>query len=1005
MIEGRFARNCAWLLLALLAVDASRAAETVAYGPAPAWVRPAAMPTEPTGSSDAAIRLLMQDTQLAFSKQGEELYTRARARIQTPQGLAAIGTVLLPWKPSSDTLTVHALHILRGDQVIDVLGAGQRFTVLRRENNVEYAALDGVLTATIQPAGLQVGDVLDLAYTRKRSELSVGGTVEDVVGGWQELPVAHVRVRAQWPTSLAIRWKATEALGTVNETHAGPTTELSLALDNIEPLAQPAGAPARFQVLRQIEFSGFSSWSDVAARSAPLYVRAATIAAKSPLRAEIARIKQQSNDPIGRAERALVLVQDQVRYVYLGMNDGALVPAAADVTWSRRFGDCKAKTALLLALLKELDVHAEPVAVNTVLGDGLDSRLPTIGAFNHVLVRAHIGAQAYWLDGSRGGDRRLAALTIPNYRWGLPLVAPVSELVQIEAQPLIEPLVSTSIRIDATSGIHGPAPFHAEMLFGGDAGTALRLQLANLTASDLDRRLRAFWTNAYGFVEPTSVAAAFDEQTGYEKLTADGVARMVWTSDRYEANGLTVGYRADFKRQAGINHDAPFAVRFPVYARVKESVLLPYGGAQFELGGHDVDRTIAGVEYHRHAQLEHGVFEAEATIRSVATEFPYAEAEAAQTTLREMANDAVYIRAPKSYRATGKDAAAALATTPDSASAFVTRGNMLLDNHDYARAAADFDKAIAMDAKDDMAWADRGITHVWLREPDLARHDFARALSINPRNVVVFRGRGLMALIAKHYEEAIADFTTALDLEPDSRFALEKRADAYLASGADGKALADYTMVLRLQPGAIDVYGTKAEILARRGKAKDAGALADALLAANPGNGSAYATAGPMYRLAGRQADADAAFKRANAMERTPPPVAPADGYSITLVEANPPAGTPLVAGSTVEVKLTVNYSISNAVRGDIILVFQDDKNRHLEAGKRQVSRTVNGPSGTVSLSGKVKVPIDAEQVRLFVPLVPDGMRATQGELDIRYPITKAEAADGSPPAVPPPPK
>src|SRR5207245_7674926 len=41
---------------------------------------------------------------------------------------------------------------------------------------------------------------------------------------------------------------------------------------------------------------------------------------------------------------------------------GGLVPASAETTWSRRFGDCKAKTALLLAILHEFGIEAEPVA-------------------------------------------------------------------------------------------------------------------------------------------------------------------------------------------------------------------------------------------------------------------------------------------------------------------------------------------------------------------------------------------------------------------------------------------------------------------------------------------------------------------------------------------------------------------------------------------------------------------------------------------------------------------
>ena len=61
-------------------------------------------------------------------------------------------------------------------------------------------------------------------------------------------------------------------------------------------------------------------------------------------------------------------MQDKVRYVFLGMNTGGYVPADADVTWARRFGDCKGKTTLLLAVLHELGIaESHPYATEDLL--------------------------------------------------------------------------------------------------------------------------------------------------------------------------------------------------------------------------------------------------------------------------------------------------------------------------------------------------------------------------------------------------------------------------------------------------------------------------------------------------------------------------------------------------------------------------------------------------------------------------------------------------------------
>ena len=83
----------------------------------------------------------------------------------------------------------------------------------------------------------------------------------------------------------------------------------------------------------------------------PLYARAATLEENSPLRAEIERIRAENPTPAGQAAAALRLVQQQIRYVALSMGEGGYVPASADDVWRARYGDCKGKTALLLALL------------------------------------------------------------------------------------------------------------------------------------------------------------------------------------------------------------------------------------------------------------------------------------------------------------------------------------------------------------------------------------------------------------------------------------------------------------------------------------------------------------------------------------------------------------------------------------------------------------------------------------------------------------------------------
>ncbi len=860
-------RRAAMGFYALLWMGAAFAADKPELGPVPSWVQPYQWRRDAGPETGAAVKILLSDQQLNFTAEGDDSYIESVVKIQTPQGLGAMGTLTLAWNPATDTMVVHKVHIVRGDQVINVLEGNEPFTILRRENNLEYASLDGILTAVIQPPGLQVGDIVDMAVTLRRADPVLVGASQQIVVLPSEQPVAHGQIRARWPSSSPMRWKASDALRDVKVYSRHGVTELSIDLHDLQPLTQPKGAPFGSLVDRRIEFTNFRSWSDVAERLAPLYETAATLAADSPLHGEIARIKAATPDPAARAAAALRLVQDQVRYVFLGMNEGGMVPANADLTWSRRFGDCKAKTALLVALLRGLDIPADPVAVSSLLGGALKNRLPMIGAFDHVIARATIDGKTHWLDGARAGDRSLQHIVTPAYVAGLPLVAKNADLVSIMPEPLQEPLVATSVRIDATGGIDLPAPFHGELVLRGDAATALRLQLGNLTPTDLDRALRQIWTTTYRFVDVTSVAARFEEDTGREILSMDGNARMDWSGSTYTPEGLMLGFNADFERPPGPNHDAPFAVPYPSFQQASETILLPYRGREFRVEGGEIDQTVAGIEYRRKASIKDGVFTAIATTRSVAPEFPSTEAAAAQQSLREMAKKSLYVRAPADYVPTEKEMAAELATEPSDAGGYVKRGGKRLDQSDYIGAIADYDKALELEPANARALADRGITHYWMQKPDLARQDFDAAFALDPRNAVVFRGRGMLATSNGNFEEAIEHYSKSLELDPKNRFALEERADAYARTQQYEKSLSDLTYMIRIHPAYLKTYLLRADVFMMQAKVDDAVKEAAAVTAAKPDDARAHVVAGYILSEAGRHAEAIQAFDRAVELE------------------------------------------------------------------------------------------------------------------------------------------
>ena len=831
-------------------------------GPAPAWVKPVALPAKPDKSDDAAVHVLLSDQQTKLEPGRVTTYLDFALAIQTSQGLQA-GNLSFPWNPDTEEITVHKIVIHRDGKDIDMLAGGQTFTVVRREPNLEIATLDGVLTANIQPEGLQVGDVLEYAVTVSSADPVLKAHVEVTGAGWNVVPFTHAHLSVQWPSSLPVTIRQSGALPPVKPVKAGGTTSVELSLDNVQPTLPPRLAPARYALGRAIEFSDFRNWADLGALLAPLYAKAGTVPAQGPLRDEVEKIKAATSDPVKRAEAALALVQDRVRYVALVMGAGGLTPANAEETWSRRYGDCKAKSALLLALLRELGVSAEPVAANAVSGDGIDQRLPMVGLFNHVLVRAHIGGATYWLDGTRSGDTSLARLRVPDFSWGLPLVAKDAALVKMQPAMLDVPDSDMAIEIDARQGLTEPAPIKATMMLRGDEALGTKLALGQFTEVQRDDALRKYWKGEVSDVEVAKATAHYDPDTGEEILAMEGKAKMDWSDGQYWTDWTRVGYEADFSRTDSSDVSAPFVVDYPSYSRAVETIELPPGFSEQNIFRKDpIDETVGGLEYHRNASLKDNVFHIERSARAIMPELPATDAPAAQKRLKELYNLPVSLRKPANYAMTSAELDATLKETPTTVPALIDRGNLLLNQNKYADALVDFSDALAKEPKNKIALADRALAYVYMNQYDKATADLDAAQAVDPNYEVMWHGRGVLAERNGDYVKAGEAYGKAIKAKADDQWALGRRAYMRRTTGDFDGALSDAARALAENPASMDLHRLRADIFRIEADPKSALAEADAIAGPDERSVPALMQAGGIYETLDMNDKAVSAYDR-----------------------------------------------------------------------------------------------------------------------------------------------
>ncbi len=631
------------LIVALICLPGlARAQAQPSRAPTPAWVTVLPVSSPDPARQDRPLQTLLVSRQTLYGGDRHDHYSRLVMIAQNPQGLQALGAVTLAWQPDQSELIVHDVRIIRGSTVVDVLDRGQTFTVLRRENNLETATLDGVLTAAMQVEGLLVGDILDVAFTIRQRPGTLPLIAENAIQVEPGATTRRLHVREIWPTARPMRWLGTGpfAQPTTRQTPLG--TELVVEREDVVGAEPPALAPARFTLPATLSVSGFADWNAISRLIAPYYERAANLAPAALLRGEIARIAAASDDPGTRAMAALRLVQDQVRYVALVMGDGNYLPASAEQTWSRRYGDCKAKSVLLLALLRGLGIAAEPVLVNVGAANGMNDRLPQMRQFNHVIVRARIGDRSYWLDGARAGDRSLADLVVSPLQWGLPVRAEGAALEAIPFGAPARPLIENRLTHDASNGLLSPTSSTFETIFRGDLAAAMRASMAQQSETILPRMEREF-TNATGATD-VQISQSYDEETGEFTIRFSGTRDMDWSGSqrsrqiRFQFSNELLNWQPQLPSDKE-GRTAPVLLSAPPYVLAIETIILPFNGEGFTLLGENIDQTLAGARLTRNLSLEGGRAVSRTEFQLVASEASVEDIEASADARQELSRN------------------------------------------------------------------------------------------------------------------------------------------------------------------------------------------------------------------------------------------------------------------------------------------------------------------------------------------------------------------------------
>lgn len=571
----------ALLTAAVMVATGAQAAKTVGVNPTTAsWIMPEAVSTSariPQEEVRDGEYYLLSDQQVRVDAKGDVAhYSHFAVKVVNQQGLADASKINVAFDPSYESLTFHQVKIIRDGKVINKL-KGSDIPVISSEPDIRDSIYEGQLTTNLLLDDVRVGDIVEYSLTRNGQNPVYAGRFGYFLDTQWSIPLHGQHFRLLWEknTPLNLRqFNRNVQVSTIP--YAGG---VKYVIDNPSPptLYTNSEAPDWFNPYGYVQFSEFGNWQGVVSWAIPLYRDAIrTDAAIQSIAQQIRSAYPSSQDQ--QIVAALEYVQSKIRYVGIEIGENSHRPSPASETLARRYGDCKDKVILMISILRALGVEAQPALVSTNKEDAIASYLPTINAFNHVIVHLSRQGKSVWLDPTRDSQHgQLQDIYQPDYGYALVIDANTTALTAM-TQATTQHATVINDTFDVSKGAQGEGRFTTDRTMNGLDAELVRDRLAK-GAQDL----RGRYLTAFQWYYPKLDALqpmAFNDNTASGQLRAKGDYRVpeIWTENDNDLQYQTAFYPTEIYRYLDkpdqLKRIAPFTLSFPVNIQQNIAVTL-----------------------------------------------------------------------------------------------------------------------------------------------------------------------------------------------------------------------------------------------------------------------------------------------------------------------------------------------------------------------------------------------------------------------------------------------
>ncbi len=315
-------------------------------------------------------------------------------KVLTQKGAEEWGSESFNWEPWHQEHPTLRARVITPDNAVHLLDEKTITDAPAKEHEDNVFSDRRVVRAPL-PA-VAPGSLVEVEYgTRETAPFFGAGVVQRFYFGGAS-PVHHTRLVLDAPKSLPLRYEM-HLLPDLKPERIESADRVRITFDNgpMDSLddADP-DLPANLPAFPSVVFSTGASWQQVAGEYGKIVDQQIAGADLHPLVSKLTAGKKTHDE---KAAAILQYLDREVRYTGIEFGESALIPHPPSEILSHKYGDCKDKAALLVAVLRTAKVPAYLALLRVGGREDLAPGLPGMGLFDHAIVYVP-GNPELWID-------------------------------------------------------------------------------------------------------------------------------------------------------------------------------------------------------------------------------------------------------------------------------------------------------------------------------------------------------------------------------------------------------------------------------------------------------------------------------------------------------------------------------------------------------------------------------------------------------------------------------